>query len=435
MLIRFSVANYKSFYEETSLNMVKTKERNHPHHINNDTSGDFKTLKSAIIYGANASGKSNLIKALAFFQSFVLNGRKRNQSIGIEHFLLSGKSGEPSSFEVEFKINKKAYAFGFKATDNEIKEEWLYQIYYSEQKPEKLIYYRKGQKLKEYGKSLPEKTANYLKERIPEAHKSILFITKAFEDSFDQFKNVNDWFKNLRIITPHHSLKADIFLDIDNDNDFRKFIASSLKYLDTGIVDVSIKKVHVDSLKISTKYIDIMCRNMEEGQNVTVPYFLTNGEKILFQKKKGKIQAEKLFTHHKTKNNKIKKFDLKDESDGTKRIVDLLPLFYQAEKAVLVIDELDRSLHPEISNYLVNHFLQNKEKNDSQLIITTHETSLLNTATVRRDEIWFVEKNKEQSSKLYSLSSFDQRYDKEIRKAYLTGRFGAVPKIHEHQNG
>ena len=128
-------------------------------------------------------------------------------------------------------------------------------------------------------------------------------------------------------------------------------------------------------------------------------------------------------------------FEINEESDGTQRLIDLIPAIIDLFKGnkVFVIDELDRSLHPKLSNSILNIFLNGTSNVKSQLIVTTHETSLLNLKNIRKDEIWFIEKNKNGEASLYSLEEFKPRFDKEIRKNYLLGRFGAIPNVSEFE--
>ena len=422
MLITFRFSNFLSFNDEAELSMQAGPQRNLPSHYISTGSGrnDVNILKTAVIYGANASGKSNLIKAMDFAKKVIVNGIKSETTFN-KHFRLDPANREkPSSFEFEFKLNEKMYAYGFLAhlESKKIQEEWLVEL---GKTSETVIYERKvlengTSEFPVFNLKLSDKKAvNRFEVYREDVLDSQLFLTELSEKNGSVeilfFKQMLYMFHNIMVIYPNTNMVLPAFYEILDG----KRITDLLRLFNVGIVDLSLEEREID---------DDQARNHLEKADPFLNHVnirLHDGKKIM----------SKLITKHSSIDG-ITDFELEDESDGTRRLFDVIYLLLALVKdkgGILIIDEIDRSLHPELSRKFIEIFLEITQGIESQLIVSTHESSLLDLNLLRRDEIWFTEKDPNGATKLYSLEEFKPRHDTELRKAYLTGRFGAIPFI------
>lgn len=437
MLLRFSVANFLSFKERQTIEFYAGKAKLYKDHtiVNDRYKGAI--LKTGIVYGANASGKSNLIKALDFSRRIIVDGIEMIDTIN-KYFRLDEKSkNTPTVFQYEIDINGKYYDYGFvvELMKKQIVEEWLFE---KTATSEKQIFYREQNK--KIVNSLKPKNQND-KKRIEfygdDLKSSELFIkelaTKEWEDeSLNIFKDVYDWFsKRFSIVFPETKLGTLIFMEnYDKLQDY-------LKSFDTGIEEVKLIEKNFDewlktlheSIRINiSNSITILEKNSKTKMAISVDgNFYIIGKFSDLESDSLKVK-EINFSH--SNNSKLNElFELFDESDGTRRLIELIPLLHglTEEGKTIVIDEVDRSLHPALTKKLFQLFYEQTKGKKSQLIVTTHESTLLDLDLVRRDEIWFIERQKDKSSKIYSLDQFEVRYDKKIDKAYFLGRYGGVP--------
>lgn len=433
MLKRFIVENFSSYRDENILELTAGRTELHPNHIFEYPNQKIKILKSAVIYGANASGKSNLIKAMEYAKDIIVKGLKEKETYKKYFRLDKDSSNKATQFEFEIELNNKFYSYGFSAFLNhkKIEEEWLYEI--GKTSPE-LIFERKENQIK-LGKilqkqSIKERFKIYADDIKNQSHQ--LFLSEISNKNLDNLegKILNDiyhWFDE-KLIIIHPNTKFQNLLSIGDENSLSKIFKKYLKEFDTGILDiVLIEEDFEENFKEFPKEMKI------------------NIEKKLMKKKntKATLQSDKghFLTIHKDENDELKIqklglihskevddiFELQDESDGTKRLFDLIPLIAKFnDDYTIVIDEFDRSLHPKLTKDFFERFYKLSDSK-SQLIVTTHESTLLDLTLLRRDEIWFAEKDKDGASKLFTLNQFRERYDKKIEKAYLSGRYGAIP--------
>ncbi len=449
MLIRFNVKNFLSFSTRDDGNteefsMLSGKVRSKKEHIYDD--GKIKLLKFAAVYGANAAGKSNLVKAIHFMQHTVVIGLPDGHT---EKYCKINPINKdmPSYFEFEVMLNGKYYAYGFEVllSQSRFVSEWLVELHADNS--EKLIFerdiekgqYRLGADFKQKG--LFEKMNIYAEDVSDDD--TVLFLSLMNQNK----KNLYLEYEKTRIL-------RDVFLwiksalDINYPNqpisDYSYFAKSSnveeicriISAFGTGItsfemVNVPIEKVlgelpvkiqkHVVT-EIEQKRAEI--RNNKQIKKLAmvmrsnVDFFtITIDEDDL-------IQCQTIEFSHGEKN---VLFQLSEESDGTVRILDLLEILLAGEGKTYVIDELDRCLHPSLTYKFVETFLQVAEEKNIQLIVTTHESRLMDFDLLRRDEIWFVNKKKSGESDIYSLEEYNARFDQKIDKAYLEGRYGGVP--------
>lgn len=437
MLIRFTVSNYLSFNEEVEFSMIPGKCRSHPHHlVKGSKRSDISVLRAGVIYGANASGKSNLIKAMAFARSLVVNGIRPNKPIPRIHFKFDVSCvDKPSHFEFEFKRQKKAYAYGFELDSQKIQSEWLYEITKASQKK---LFERHtaetGETAVEFGNirfrdKNEQKLVHLMKPR-----KNQLFLTQSIETGVRQFEQIMSWFQRLTIIlpgSPSHGLE----FRADKENMIRDSLVNFLGLFDTGISGISLKALDLkDDIGVFPADLQAQLGETLEIGEETILSAPNNTHYLVSMNEHGQLEVFKLMTHHKAKGSSEEALlEINDESDGTRRLMDLIPALHMVlnEDRVCIIDELDRSLHPKLSCKILEVFLDNSTNRESQLIVTTHESSLLNLKLMRRDEIWFLEKNKDDASIVYSLEEFIPRYDHDVRKGYLMGRFGGIPILND----
>jgi uncharacterized protein len=428
MLLRFSVENWMSFRDEATLDMVATHEKQHANHIAAVQKYDLSLLPVAVIYGANASGKSNLIKALHFAEKFVTDPPKPEAPIAVKPFLLNkGASARPTSFRFELLIEETVYEYRFSLTSNRVVREELRRI---NANGEERLFLREDKEFK-LSKEVAHQEDLHFAHRG--THENQLYLTNSVSQKLTEFKPVYDWFdKAIVIIRPDSRYLGMLKITNEQNPRYNK-MAAILRDLDTGIV--AMRQIEVASENLFPKeMLTNLTNNLVEGQSIPLGP-LSEGNQIFLRKEHGKLVARKLTPLHQTENGEEIPFNFADESDGTRRLLDIVPAFLAlGEKqtlSVFIIDELDRSLHSNLTKSLLTHYLEQRtDSSRSQLIFTTHDTQLMTQDIFRRDEIWITERDQAGASKLVAFSEFkDVRKDKDIRKSYLQGRMGGIPKI------
>ena len=443
MLLRFSVENFKSFKQRAEFSMLPSRVKSHPAHvIRAKNAKDISVLKSSIIYGANASGKSNLIKAMRHAQAMVVEGSKLGKNLPYEPFRLDETCGtQPTRFEFEIKSGKQNYAYGFSADHKTIYEEWLFEINKSGETPVFERSLHNNQSQFDFGplKFNSKEDEQFLQFTAKGTPANRLFLAECYERNvltnlsyLTAFVDVSYWFhEKLNIVFPnskYHGLEMQ--LHVGNDN--ADMLAKILNEFDTGIAGLSLKEIdfskEIPDIPTSVKQDILQQIDEKEAIFVAGP---RNTRYQFVRDETGQVKAFKLMTKHVGADGKDVFFDIFQESDGTQRLLDIAPglLDIFSEDKVYIIDEIDRSLHSEITTSLLNTFLTLTCDVQSQLIVTTHESNLLNLDMIRRDEVWFTQKDKQGATSLYSLEEFQPRFDNDIRKGYLVGRFGGVPVI------
>jgi AAA15 family ATPase/GTPase len=430
MLIRFVVTNFLSFNEESEFNMIAGSFKTHKDHVY--SSGKIDVLKAAVIYGANASGKSNLIKAIRFLQETVRDGGIA-QPVDDKKFKLNkNNSKKPVSFEIEFSIRNKVYSYGISLNHLEVTEEWLYESGITAE--DKLIFERKLTETGEttirmadkYVKTQKEITLiEIIKENLLQKEKLLLGLNNYLK--IDDIKSVHDWFVTKLIVIFPGTEFSGILPLLLSSSELKRHYDLLLQSFDTGISQLSSAQIDFDKYEIDPK--EKLTRKEIETQMKTAPLMINNESNSVIIKENGKLVVKKAISFHKDNLGNNVPFMISEESDGTKRLLDFIPAFYNLlqQDFTYLIDEIDRSLHPSLLCAIICKIMAD-QTTKGQLIFTSHESNLLDLNIFRQDEIWFVEKdNKLGDSKMYSLSEFKPRYDLNIRKGYLTGRFGAIP--------
>jgi len=428
MLISFKIENWMSFRDEASLSMIATRERQHGDRLPKVPKYQTRILPVAAMYGGNASGKTNLFKAIKFSKQLIVQGTKPEGLIPVERFKLNDTSqNSPATFSFEILIDETIYEFMFAVTNKLVIEEKLVKI---SSKEERTLYHRKNDKI-----SFDEKlTKNqFLNFAFQGTRDNQLFLTNSVSQKVDTFKPVHDWFNNtLALIAPDAQFSS-IELFSDTNDSLHQSINEALSHLDTGICRYGWVDIHFESITLPPG----LKNQIEEHLNENAKAITLQGphnERFIFTRTNEEIHAKQLVTFHKSTSGETK-FELSEESGGSQRVLDILPAFIElnthATEKVFIIDELDRSLHTRLTRSLLNRYLNScTHKSRSQLLFTTHDAMLMDQELFRRDEMWITERDETGASTIVSFSDFkDIRYDKDIRKSYLQGRFGGVPNI------
>lgn len=425
MIVSFSIENWMSFRDPVSFSMVASRERQHGDRIPKVEKYQMRVLPVAAIYGANASGKTNFFKALNFVRNLVLEGTGPDKLIPVEPYRLAdGYMEKPSRFRMELLIDETIYEFSFAVTRRAVVEERLVEITSTS---EKTLYNRQGNEPNLHS-SLGRK--QFLLFAFQGTRDNQLFLTNSVSQKVYDFQPVYDWFENsLGLITPDSIYQRFGYL-LDEKHPMRGAINEIIPQLDTGISRLGFEKIHFDSIPLEESFKKDLNEKIKEGGYVDARF---GNERFVFTRIGGEVVANKLVAFHPRPDGKDAKFEFHQESEGSRRVIDLLPAFLGEPpfglNRVYVVDELDRSLHPLLTRKLIETYLACcNARSRRQLLFTTHDVSLMDQHLFRRDEMWVAEKNSEGNSDLFSFSDYkDIRYDKDIRKSYLEGRLGGVP--------
>ena len=447
MLIRFSAENFLSFMDRVSFSMIPGKGTLKKEHKTDAVKG-VRVLKAGVIYGANASGKSNLIKAISFGKRLVTEGTAAGMPIEFSKFRLNVASIKKGSrLEYEIQTGGRNYAYGFVINNGSISEEWLFEI---SKKGETKIYERLEDSfdvayLMGLQKNPEEKQfIQFLCKATPKnqlfLHEVMARNVKDNVSDITDLNNVINWFLNtLTVIFPRDKYKSGIKLMAADNDQLKKYYTALLRYFDTGIDTICLQTVKEDKTNIPGELLEKIKMDLAKQNRDGVKASLTNGRDnyILSLNNNMKLHIQKLMTQHTVVgSDKDAYFDIADESDGTNRIIDYIPLIIDLLKGnkVFIVDEMERSLHPNLIHDIFDLFLDNCNNINSQLIVSTHESSLLTQKLLRKDEIWFIVKDRHGASALHSLEDYNVRFDKEIRKDYLLGRFRGVPRLGDRES-
>jgi len=425
MLVEFSVENYKSFKDKVTFSMVASDDTSHEE-TNIITQKDGKRyLKSAVIYGANASGKSNLINAMAFLSSFVYlsQARKPDDPINVEPFALDDKcKNEPSKFDVIFYKEGIKYAYGLTLTVKDVLEEYLY---YFDNDKQRTIFERTNKTeydfSDEYGENPDLQILEYFRQ-FTANNKPYLSIAVML--NYTKVMGVYNWICDTYpylISTPYEILRKGYFddnADIDKKDGTVKMAINWVKNIDVGIADIQIrenKELFKDDYLNSGKY--------------TLDNYAKVFNNIISTHEVDKCDGTRLKVDFKFYNN---------ESDGTNTFFSMALAI--AEKmshgGLFMKDELGSALHTLLSKHVVELFYSPENASNSQLVFTTHDTNLLDLDLFRRDQIWFIEKHPDTgATEIFSLFDFGDRTDVDVERGYLVGIYGAIPFINGDLGG
>jgi AAA15 family ATPase/GTPase len=452
MLVQVTLENVLSFRDEVTFSMLGvSSDRSHENHLFVDVAGKGRSvLPIAAIYGANASGKSNFIEAITFAQDMIVKGTREGQKIPVSSFKLGDYYSKPSKFEFIFIEQGNLYNYGFKLNTVSVFEEWLYVTPQGKTK-ELMIFERftdeNGQTKVDYGsilKGRSQKQIFFMKFVIQGTQDNQLFLTELFQRNVKSISSivkkaispVMDWFRYILTIISAESRFRGLENKILENHEFTQFISDVLQNSGTGIHAIRSEKIKCDLDTILKDVPENMRQevidDIEKLDDDSIMVLDTPHRKYFLEKGNFKqIYAIEIKTIHKHENGENIDFLLEEESEGTQRLIHLIPALYMIKddsSKVILLDELDRRLHPLLSRQFIEiAFKCRKQDNYNQLIFTTHDTNLLDLEVFRKDEIWFVEKNEQGASEMYSLAEFKIDPNIQLEKGYLNGRFGAIP--------
>jgi len=420
MLIDFRVENFRSIRTEQCLSFGATNDRSleETHCVSTGNPAVPRLLRSAVIYGANASGKSNLIFALMTMQFMVLNSTRLLEAQFSEQytpFLLDAASArKPVRFEVTLLLAGLRYQYGFAYDHERIHGEWL--LVYRSGKAQRWFEYRYDPATNKNAWqpfSVHFKGERKGQRELWKANTGArsLFLTQAAQSNSQLLKPLFDWFANDLIILPARA-EFNLLPTLQrlDDPKYKEWVLGLMNAADIHISDIKVEK--------------------RKGQQIE--FRLEPGKPVELRAVDGELPEIEFC--HKTSDGDERWFDRRYESYGTQRLLGYAgPLLDALENGkLLVVDEFDTSLHPLLTRYILNMLHDpGLSKKGAQMWMTTHDTSLLDPYLVRRDQVWFVEKKKDQSTELYSLWEFSPRKNEPIERGYLQGRYGAIPFLGE----
>lgn len=440
MLIKISVENFKSFDQKEELSMISSSKmqgnKNHRIKIK-----QTQLLKNAVVYGANASGKSNLVAAFAFIKTVLMEGLPVGS---VNDFCRSKEDNKirESVFELQFTVGDTFYAYGFSAilSQRKITEEWLYEL--MQDGGAHQLFLRKGGEAPVLGDavslSATEKNRFTVYAEDFAENETHLFLAEMnrgkryvknskllfFIQAFGWIMN------NIIVINPNVGISnTEAYYNEESLDNISKLIQT----FDTGVTDIKTRKISIDEMSkmIPAEVVQGIFAHLKAQMQLTnLPSIqMTWRVEGGFFNIRIKENAEPEITTLVLKHGKSAfDFSFVEESDGTKRLFDLIDmLLTDRPDTVFVVDELERSLHPKLTEHFLQLFMEAHDGIRMQLVFTTHEDTIMDQSLFRRDEIWFVERDADNASKIYSLDRFKERYDKKLSKAYLEGRYGAIP--------
>lgn len=405
MLIQFNFGNFKSYKDEVSLDMAATSIKEHPYNVLVNSRNE-QFIKVAAIYGANASGKTGIIDAFYLMKYIVMYSfRRENESKGIpvKRFAFDklSKVGK-SEFEVFFSYNNREYQYGFKVDNKKVYEEWLYKRDFRGKNRYSTLFERNGEKIH------CEKSLGGADKFINLVEESTLFLSLISHAKIKEAKNVYDWFLSTEVMDFGNALVEGYLSRMLPAKELKdeKYLISFQKFLKA--IDIGIDGIRIEESKETVN---------EDGE-----------------------PSYKVYSKHKLLDSTdYAELPFQEESGGYQKMFALYSYLVDCLKrgSTLLVDELDAKLHPLLLRYVINMFHNpDINKNNAQLIYTTHDVYTLTKETFRRDQIWFTEKDERGVSSLYSLAEYKLenkkvRNDATYNKDYLSGRYGAVPLLRE----
>ena len=430
MLLRFKIQNFLSFYNEISFDMFPNPKREQlSHHIN--ISQPIPLLKQAAIYGANGAGKSNFIKAIRFLRNFVIY-ENFLKSIDLEEFLFQLTEVKINNicFEIEFVINQKFYIYDVKLSQNEVYEKL--QLSGIGQVDDILIFERIGNQI--IAPTLQnEDSVKQLLSLNPQV--SILPLNSKFPLlANEETKDILRWFTHKIEVLDINSTLPSLISILSEQPAILEFANNVFANVGIGIPSIEIKNTPFKQWAAESKNTEEIERVLnketyEENTSTRIAQWKNNRNVLNIAIEKGITTIQELFFNQLGQNGYTKKMKINAQSDGTVRLLTLIPALYGAmfDGKTIFIDEIDYSVHPNLIFNLLKFYANHPT--DGQLIFTTHNTHLLKQQELLRpDEVWLTEKE-EGNTRMYSLNDFKLDSFLDIENGYLDGRYGGIPKL------
>lgn len=409
--------------------MVASRERQHSFRISRIKRIQARLLPVAAIFGGNASGKTNFFRAINFAKTLIVEGTRRPRApIPVEPFRLDDDSDtKPSRFEFRLLIDEVLYNYEFSVTRERVVGESLART-----KATKAVQLYK----RDHNDIFLHPTLDddrFLQFAFKSTRPNQLFLTNSVLLNNEIFLPVYKWFEDqLELIAPDSRFSEFESLT-ENISNLNAKIKDAISQLDVGISRIDIEETSLNHI-LPRALIENLKADLKDNQNASVVLGTHTGEYVV-SKRNGKLVGKKLVAVHRKPNGREVKFALRDESDGSRRVIDLLPRFLELadlkSKKVYMIDEIDRSLHTMLTRSLLESYMMScSHETRSQLVFTTHDAQLIDQSLLRRDEIWVAETDQDYVSHLFSFGDYQGiRHDKDIRKSYLQGRLGGIPRV------
>jgi uncharacterized protein len=412
VLIRFRVANFRSIKEEQEISMVASPISEHPNATVHVERYDLDLLRTAAIYGPNASGKSTVIDALRFMHTAVMESQtKWNPAGGVPRVAFAldpAKLEEPSAFSIDFLVDHVRYEYGFVVDSSRVLEEWLFAY---PKKKRQVWFTRDASQAEEFTFSRLLGGENRIISSFTRSNS--LFISAAAQSNHPMLGSIYNFMR--RLFTLDLSIRPAMELAVMQfctDPLSKDAILAFLRSADLGVTEMDVEEE--DVADFAKRY----------NQTVDDPEFLS-----AFGSRRAAAGVQ---LRHQSGGDRSISLPFDQESEGTRTMFSLAGFAIPVLKAggILVVDELDRSLHPHLAKGVIKLFNSpTTNPNNAQLIFNTHDTNLLDTEILRRDQIWFTEKDDEGATKLYPLTDFRTRKHENLERGYLQGRYGAIPVI------
>ena len=415
MLIEFQVENFRSFRERQVFSMVASHFAEH--RDSNTFSAAIKgfdpLVRTAVIYGANASGKTNLLLAMNFMKNFVATSAAVTAAYPFSPFKLAKKCAKrPSHFQIAFVQDAMRYEYGFSMGAAHIEKEWLVEYAHVGKRARGRAMFERT--WNGAGKKFDWKFSTFLKGQkdvwAKATRPNALFLSTAIQLNGTQLQPVFDWFlKKLVVIVGPITLNESLTLSLLDHPDGREKLLPFLREADLGIADVHIKK---EPIPAGGALVLNKAPLLQASPQTNAAHVVT------------------VTMSHIAENNEGIGIDLSEESTGTQLLFKTAGAWLNvlANGEILVLDEIDSNMHPALLKFLIDRFHSAKTNpNNAQLICSTHNTSILQKSMFRRDQIWFVEKGRDGASKVYPLTDFNPRSDESFERAYMRGQYGAQP--------
>lgn len=430
MLIRFGCSNYKSIYGYQELLFTASSLKDPQADLINSSALPDAILPSIAIYGANASGKTNMIEALKFFVEFIHNSYRKAETSGIKRpvFKLNADAkDETSEFDMDFVLGGIHYHYGFKINDKAVMEEWLFSYSYENRKSRKVLFHRNRLEENEYKFSKFLKGENRAIAKL--TRNNSLFLSAATQSNHEFLSSIHAYFLMAFSFRFDQVLSTQVITrNVKNIGAIGQ-IAQFVKNAGAGIesIELKVKKPEEDDLELRAKVKSALSGLFND---------LLGDDTNRLHEFDDSLFDDHLELSHKDLNGNIVLFELEEESLGTKAMIALLTPAFKAlnQGGIFIVDEIESSLHALLTLQIIklfNHKATNP--NGAQLLFTTHETHILCSNLLRRDQIWFSEKNLNGETVIAPLTDYQLRSTDNIQKGYLEGRFGAIPFLGDIQ--
>lgn len=433
MLVSFSLENWKSFKNKATFSLIASKERGFRGDLPHIVKHRLTLLPFAAVLGGNASGKSNLFQSLAFVRRFVLDGVKPDAAIPTQPFLLDpDMESRPSRFSLTILPHDPAHPdwiceYSFSVTRREVEEETLWRFSSSS---EECMFRRQNGKIKFSDRIRKGKNAKRYDFVAEGTRSNQLFLTNSVSQNIDEFKAVYEWFRSGLVLVSPEAIYAgmDLFLP---EKPVYEHMERVLARLDTGIIGLDQEKT------AAPDFVRKIWEKEQLGDVEGIAFITPQGDRLIASSKGGDLEVTRLMARHRRSDGTSVNFRFAQESDGTRRLLDLLPAFAKfspdtaALPKVFVFDEIDRSLHTLLIRQLVEDYLARCSPDSRwQVLVSTHDVMFMDQNLLRRDEMWLTERDERGCSTLTSVGDFmDVRCDLDVARHYLLGRMGGVPRL------